>query len=111
MPAHPPNLECHRLIEKLYPEIKDAMSESFNSGIESQSEEAQHHVLMNLLQHFENAESQDRSKQAWGTKEFLQDATTSLFDEIVKVAIDDGDHSAHKEARLILRERQPFLLL
>ena len=87
------------------------MSESFDSGIKSENEEARHHVLMNLIQHFEKAESRDRSKKTWGTKEFLQDVTAGLFEKIVKVAIDDGDHSAHEEARRILGERQPFLVL
>ena len=80
------------------------MSRTFDTEINSGDEEKQHHILMNLHQHFQMAKLRNPLKLAWGTEEFLQGATIGLFEKVVNVAIHHSDHSTSEEAKHILKQ-------
>jgi hypothetical protein len=90
------------------------MSETFNPGIKTKSEEKRRHIF-NLFQHFQSVKSKNASEPAC-MEEVLQGATAGLFEKVVKIAIHDSDRSARKQARKILLkfaengERRPSLV-
>ena len=53
---------------------------------------------------FKRGESKDPLATAWGTKDFFQGVIASLFERIVKLAINDSDRSVREEAKLLLKQ-------
>ncbi|KAJ2916979.1 hypothetical protein MD484_g3463, partial [Candolleomyces efflorescens] len=99
---------CRRICdvdaERFTSPVKTSIKKMFVLRIGSDDEDERHHVLMNLFQHLKKASERKSTIMAWGTEAFLQGVVADILENIVNVAIRDGERSAQEEALQILEK-------